>query len=263
MTDRLKGKVALITGGARGIGGATVRAFAGEGAKLVFTDVNPELGNALAKELGPDSVFLEHDVTDEAGWQRVRDKTVERFGRIDILVNNAGIITVSGFLDFTREAFERVMAVNLTGTFLGIRAVGPVMLEQKKGSIVNISSADGISATNGLCAYTASKWAVRGLTKSAAIELGHKGVRVNSIHPGGIDTPLTNPLGEDVDDAPERTRTIPLGRMGRAEEVALACVYLGSDEASYCNGTELLIDGGLLAGRYYSFLPGAPEGMAG
>lgn len=259
MVDRLKGKVALVTGGARGIGGATARAFAGEGAKVVITDVMADLGAALAKELGPETLFLRHDVTDEARWQAVRDAALERFGRIDVLVNNAGILTFNGIFDFTKEEFERVMGVNLTGTFLGIRTIGPVMLRQKQGSIVNISSADGISATNGLCAYTASKWAVRGLTKSAALELGHKGVRVNSIHPGGIDTPLTNPSGEDYSKAPERTSSIPLQRMGRASEVALGCVYLASEDSSYCNGTELLIDGGLLAGRYYPFLPGAPD----
>ena len=151
------------------------------------------------------------------------------------------------------------MSVNLTGAFLGIRTVGPIMVAQKSGSIVNISSADGLASTNGAGAYSASKWALRGLTKTCALELGWRGIRTNSIHPGGVDTPMVNPGGGDMNDNPGSTQTIPLGRVGRPEEVAQASLYLASEDASYVNGAELLIDGGMLAGRYYSFLPGAPS----
>jgi 3alpha(or 20beta)-hydroxysteroid dehydrogenase len=258
LVDRLKGKVAIITGGARGMGAATARLFVAEGAKVAITDILEEPGRALAAELGAAALFLKHDVTDEAQWQAAVDATLGKWERIDVLVNNAGILMFKEVLEITKAEFERVLSVNLVGAFLGIRTVGPIMVRQKQGSIVNISSADGMASTNGAGAYSASKWALRGLTKTCALELGWRGVRANSIHPGGVDTPMVNPTGGDMNANPGANTNIPLGRIGRPEEVAHASLYLASDDSAYVNGAELLIDGGMLSGRYYAFLPGAP-----
>ena len=256
--DRLKHKVAIVTGGARGMGAATVRLFVAEGAKVMIADVLDADGDALAAELGAHARFLHHDVTDEASWQRVIAATESAFGAIDVLVNNAGILMFKTIAETTRAEFARVLDVNLVGCFLGTRLVGAKMTARGKGSIVNISSVDGMKAANGLAAYNASKWAVRGFTKAAAMEFGHKGVRVNSVHPGGIDTAMGNPYAEAKAEVNKRYGMVPLQRVGEPSEVAYTSLFLASDESSYLCGAEIAVDGGMLCGQYYVGFPGAP-----
>ena len=183
---RLENKTVIITGAARGMGAATARLFAAEGARLLITDVLDAEGEALARELGDAALFRHHDVADEEQWRRVVQDAVARFGGIDVLVNNAGVLLMRGLLEISKQDFERVLGINLVGTFLGIKTVAPSIIERGGGAIVNISSIDGLKGSNATAAYSASKWGVRGLTKVAAMELGPRGVRVNSIHPGGI-----------------------------------------------------------------------------
>ena len=256
---RLDGKVAIITGGARGIGGATAKRFVEQGAHVVITDVLEDVGSALAAELGDQARFVRHDVTDEEAWTAVVDSTVADHGKIDVLVNNAGILLFSSLEETTKEQFENLINVNLMGTFLGIRQVGPHMREAGQGSIVNISSADGLDGANAVGAYCASKWAVRGLTKAAAMEYGWSGVRVNSVHPGGVNTPMVNPSGAPHEALAPGFKTFPAQRACTAEEVADCILFLASDESTYCMGTELAVDGGMTAGHYYFHLPGAPS----
>jgi 3alpha(or 20beta)-hydroxysteroid dehydrogenase len=241
MTDtggRLDGRVALITGGARGQGEAEARLFASEGATVVITDVLAEQGERVAGEIGCD--FLEHDVSSEERWAEVVADVVDRHGRIDVLVNNAGILHASRLVNYQTADWDRVIAINQTGVFFGMRAVAPIMLEQGSGSIVNISSVAGLEGIFGSMAYSASKFAVRGMTKVAAKELGPRGVRVNSIHPGYIDTDMT------ADFPKERMlRGVPLGREADPSEVAAVVLFLASDESSYCTGQEFVVDGGM------------------
>jgi 3alpha(or 20beta)-hydroxysteroid dehydrogenase len=258
MCGRLNDRVALVTGAASGIGAATAQCFVEEGARVVIADVADAAGQELAASLGDRAVYAHLDVTDEAQWQTVVDATLARWQRIDILVNNAGIVVFHDLATHPIAEFRRVLDINLFGTFLGTRIVGSVMLAQGHGAIVNLSSVDGMKATNSASAYAASKWGVRGFTKAAALEFGHRGVRVNSIHPGTINTPLTNPGGTPVEALDPYFRDVPLQRTGRPMEVARACLFLASDESSYCNGAELAVDGGVLTGQYQQFLPGAP-----
>ncbi|KVV51416.1 3-alpha-hydroxysteroid dehydrogenase [Burkholderia territorii] len=255
---RLEGKVAIVTGGARGMGAATCRLFVDEGARVVIADVLDAQGEALARELGDAACFMRLDVSDEANWARVADATVEHFGRIDVLVNNAAVLTFGAITELSKRDFERAVSINLVGTFVGIRTIAPRLIAQKRGSIVNISSVDGLRGVNALAAYVSSKWGVRGLTKVAALELGHQGVRVNSIHPGGVDTAMSNPTGAPLDEVNKHYTHVPLQRVGLPDEIARATLFLASDEASYCNGAELSVDGGMAAGAYYPGLPGAP-----
>jgi 3alpha(or 20beta)-hydroxysteroid dehydrogenase len=255
---RLAGKTAIITGGARGMGAATSRLFAKEGARVAITDVLEDAGASLASELGETTRFYKHDVTSEAGWAALVERAEADLGPIDILVNNAGILLFRSLLQTSLEEYERVLRVNLIGTFLGIKAVAPGMIARGKGAIVNVSSVDGMKGANGLGAYASSKWGVRGLTRVAAMELGHQGVRVNSVHPGGINTVMTNHDNSPRDKVDERFRNVPLQRVGGSEEVATATLFLASDEASYMAGAELAVDGGMLTGHYYEGLPGAP-----
>lgn len=255
---RLEGKVAIVTGGARGMGAATCRLFVEAGARVVIADVLDAEGEALARELGSAARFMRLDVADEANWQRVADATVEQFGRIDVLVNNAAVLIFGAITELSKRDFERAVSINLVGTFVGIRTIAPHMIAQKSGSIVNISSVDGLRGVNALAAYVSSKWGVRGLTKVAALELGQKGVRVNSIHPGGVNTVMSNPTGAPLDEVNKHYTHVPLQRVGLPEEIARATLFLASDEASYCNGAELSVDGGMAAGAYYPELPGAP-----
>jgi 3alpha(or 20beta)-hydroxysteroid dehydrogenase len=242
---RLDGKVAIITGGARGQGAAEARLFADEGARVVVGDVLDEPGQAVADELGTDSAaYLHLDVTDEAGWAAAVSLAEERFGPVNVLVNNAGILMFEAIQRTKRADFERILQVNLVGVYLGIKAVTPSMSRAGGGSIVNTSSTAGLTGLPYLGAYVASKWAVRGLTKSAAIDLGPKGIRVNSVHPGGIDTPMLD--GIDT-DSPYYKR-LPVPRLGQPEEVARAVLFLASDESSYTTGAELSVDGGATAG---------------
>ncbi len=255
---RLKDKVAIVTGGARGMGGATSRLFVAEGAKVVIADVLDADGEKLAKELGPNAMFQHLDVSDESNWRSVIEKTVAKFGRIDVLVNNAGVLLFKTLLETSKSDFERVIGVNLVGTFLGVRLVGEHMVANKRGSIVNISSVDGMKAANGLGAYCSSKWGIRGLTRVAAMEFGHKGVRVNSVHPGGIDTAMGNPYAEPKEKVNQRYTMVPMQRVGEPEEVARTSLFLASDDASYLCGAEIVVDGGMATGQYYVGFPGAP-----
>ncbi len=243
---RLEGKTALITGGARGQGAAEATLFAEEGANVVLTDVLDEDGERTADAIGAD--YLHHDVTSEAEWAAAVARTVELHGGIDVLVNNAGIYVETSLIGGNLEEYRRVIEVNQVGVFLGMREVAPVMIERGGGSIVNISSVAGMRAAGGSFAYSASKWAVRGMTRAAAFALGRYGIRVNSIHPGVIDTPM---LDETRMVTPgnmeELLERIPLGRIAQPEEVAKLALFLASDDSAYSTGSEFIIDGGLLA----------------
>jgi 3alpha(or 20beta)-hydroxysteroid dehydrogenase len=258
---RLANKTAIVTGGARGMGAATARLFAAEGARVIISDVLDSEGEALARELGPAAMFQHHDVASEADWQLVVGAALTHFGGVDILVNNAGVLLMRGILETSRADFERVLGINLIGAFLGIKAVAPKMIERGAGSIINVSSIDGLKGSNAVSAYSASKWGMRGLTKVAAMELGPRGVRVNSIHPGGIATPMTTRAGQtpEVEAATRRFyKGVPIGRVGAPEEVARVSVFLASEDASYMCGAELAVDGGMSIGPYYMSQPGAP-----
>lgn len=245
---RLDGKVALITGGARGQGAAEAGLFVREGAKVVITDVLDADGAKTAEALGENCVFMHHDVRSEGEWKAVVDAIVEQFGRLDILVNNAGIFPAGGVLTTTLEDYERVVAINQTGVFLGMQSAARIMVEQRSGSIVNISSIAGMSASAGFIGYGATKWAVRGMTKSAARELAPHGIRVNSVHPGIIDTAMLqtfDAFGPQVRESLDAR--IPLGRAAEAVEVGQLVLYLASDESSYSTGSEFIVDGGWLS----------------
>lgn len=241
---RLDGKVALITGGARGQGAQEAKRFAGEGATVVISDVRDELGATTAEELGDAVTFVHHDVTREDDWQRVVGGIVETHGRLDICVNNAGIWHVARALDTSLDDWNRVIEINQTGVFLGIREAGRAMKQQGSGSIINISSVAGMGGVGIAHAYAASKWAVRGMTKSAALELAGFGVRVNSVHPGIIDTEMLQEGNTDIERA---LRAVPMKRAASADEVASVVLFLASDESSYCTGQEFVVDGGMKA----------------
>ena len=239
---RLDSKIALITGGARGQGAAEAARFVLEGATVYITDVLVDDGHATAERLGDAVRFLEHDVTSEADWAAVVEAIVEAEGRIDILVNNAGIFKIARALETSLDDWNRMIAVNQTGVFLGIRECGSVMKQQGSGSIINISSVAGLGGVGIAHAYSASKWAVRGMTKSAALEFARSGVRVNSVHPGIIDTDMMRESG-----MPNPADGIPMGRTGTADEVANVVLFLASDESSYCSGQEFVVDGAMKA----------------
>lgn len=255
---KLQGKTAIITGGARGMGAATSRLFAAEGAQVAIADLLDAEGAALAAELGDAARFYHHDVTSEEDWAKLVAAVEADLGPVDILVNNAGILLFRTLFDTALADYQRVLNVNLVGEFLGIKAVGPGMVARGKGVIVNISSVDGMKGANGLGAYCSSKWGVRGLTRVAAMELGHKGVRVNSVHPGGVDTVMTNQEGRSRDQVDQAYGNVPLQRVGTPEEVAKASLFLASDDSSYLTGAEIVVDGGMVVGQYYMGFPGAP-----
>ena len=245
---RLDGKVALITGAARGQGEAEARLFASEGAKVVLTDVLDEEGSTVAKDLGDDALYLHHDVTDEQAWQATVDKAIDRFGGIDVLVNNAGIFTVVPTATMSLEEYRRVIDVNQVGVFLGMKAVSAHMAARASGSIVNISSIAGLQGSAGTVAYTASKFAVRGMTKVVAKELAPFGVRVNSVHPGIIETPMLQGFSGFGPDVLDRiTERIPNGHIASADDVAKVVLFLASDDSAYCTGAEFVVDGGMTA----------------
>lgn len=251
---RLDGKVALITGGARGMGKSHVRHFAAEGAKVVFGDVLDAEGQDVTAELGPHACrYVHHDVTSEADWMAAVQAALGAFGKLDILVNNAGVLAWAPISDMPLADFRRVLDVNAVGCWLGIKSVIEPMKAAGGGSIVNISSIEGLTGAAGLSAYSASKFAVRGMTKSAAQELGQFKIRVNSVHPGGIITKMMFQSGETLD--PERgeryLKALPLARFGSSIEVSRLVAYLASDESSYSTGSEFTIDGGILSGPGY------------
>ncbi|WP_433522193.1 glucose 1-dehydrogenase [Nocardia pseudovaccinii] len=238
---RLTGKVALISGGARGMGAAHARALVAEDARVVLGDILDEEGAALAKEIGDNATYVHLDVREKQQWQDAVAEAVQRFGALNVLVNNAGIVNGNLLVDFELSEWQKIIDINLTGTFLGMQAATPAMIEAGGGSVVNISSVEGMRGSPGLHGYTATKFAVRGLTKSTALELAQYGIRVNSIHPGLIRTPMTDGIPEDF-------LQIPLGRAADPSEVSALVTYLASDESSYSTGAEFVIDGGLTVG---------------
>lgn len=256
---RLEDKVAIVTGAARGQGEATARVFAAEGCQVLLTDLRDEEGIALAAEIGAAARYEHLDVTDEQGWIRLVGQVASAFGRLDILVNNAGVLSHVPTLELSVEEFRRVLEVNLVSAFLGTKAAAPLMAEGGGGSIVNISSVQGMVGRAGTPAYTASKFGLRGLTKTMALELGPLGIRINSVHPGGVDTEMIRRPEEGVvlDRAMlDRGHAgLPIARVGRPEDIALTTLFLASDEAAYTTGTEVVVDGGLLAGFMSKPLP--------
>lgn len=246
---RLDGKVAIITGAAQGMGEAHARRFVAEGASVLLSDVNAEAGTRLSEELGDRAAFVSLDVTDESAWTAAVAAAEARFGQVTVLVNNAGILGPGARAGDLQEAdFSKVIAVNQTAVFLGIKTVIPSMLRAGGGSIINVSSISGIVAIYGTpnVAYAASKFAVRGITKQVAIEYGGDGIRCNSIHPGYIRTPMMT-AALDEEQIKIASRSVPIGRVGEPEDVASMVVYLASDESGFVTGTEFIIDGGLTA----------------
>ncbi len=241
---RLDGKVAIVTGGAQGMGSSHVKLFVEEGAKVVFTDINEKLGCALETELGENVKFVKQDVTNESDWQNVVEETEKGFGAIDILVNNAGISMNKSLMEMTESDYRKIVDINQVSVFLGMKAVVPSMTKAGKGSIVNISSINGL--VGGAVGYTDTKFAVRGITKAAALQLGHLGIRVNSVHPGVIETPMVT-QGDAAEVIKEFSKHIPVRRVAKPEEVSNLVLYLASDESSYSTGSEFVIDGGLTA----------------
>jgi len=248
---RLEGKVALISGGARGQGAAEAKLFAGEGAKVVFGDILDDLGKQVEAEIhevGGEALYVHLDVTNAADWASAVEAAVSRYGRLDVLVNNAGITIRKNVEDTTEEDWDRIMAINAKGVFLGTKQAIPAMRESGGGSIVNISSTAGLvgSPYSG-ASYAATKGAVRLFTKATAIQYAKEGIRCNSVHPGLLETPMTQDMLADAAHREERTQRIPLGRVGTAEDIAYGVLYLASDESSFVTGSELVIDGGATA----------------
>ncbi len=262
---RLEGKVAIVTGAARGTGEATARFFLREEARVVLADVRDELGEGVAKELGDDACYVHLDVTSEGDWRSAVERTVDRFGALHVLVNNAAILHIASIADTTLADFDRVVRVNQIGTFLGIRAVTEAMKSAGGGSIVNISSIDGTRGQNGLVAYVSSKWAVRGITRVAALELGRFGIRVNDVCPEAGSVEMIAPYvppGVDIEAvaalqqpalAPQSRRSV----QDRVDDIARLVVYLACDESASCTGADFVIDGGNTAGLLRRGMPGS------
>lgn len=249
---RLEGKVAIITGAARGQGACEARLFVEEGARVVMGDIMDEEGEALAEELGEAARYLHLDVREEADWARAVEAAAE-FGALNVLINNAAVVHFSAITETTLEDYNRVVSINQTGTFLGMRAVFESMKAAGGGSIVNVSSIDGLQAKNGIIAYASTKWAIRGMTKVAAIEFGRHNIRVNSLHPGGVDTIMGNPAS--MDNIDEFYKDQPIPRCGQPIDIARLALFMASDECSYSTGAEFIADGGWHAGDFERFLP--------
>lgn len=238
---RVDGKTALISGGSRGMGAAHARALVAEGARVVLGDILDEDGARLAADLGAAARFVHLDVTQPDQWQAAVATAVDAFGKLDVLVNNAGIVNGNTLQEFALADWQRILDINLTGTFLGMQAAVAPMTAAGGGSIVNISSVEGVRGSPGMYGYVASKFGVRGLTKAAALELAPHRIRVNAVLPGMVRTPMTAGFPEDI-------LQIPLGRAADAEEVAACVLFLASDESSYSTGADFLVDGGLTVG---------------
>ena len=241
MTGRLAGKVALISGGARGMGASHAHEMVAHGAKVVCGDILDTEGELVVKELGDNARYVHLDVTRTEYWEAAVALAVAEFGGLDVLVNNAGILNIGTVEDYELAEWHRILDINLTGVFLGIRAVTPTMKNAGHGSIINISSIEGMAGTIASHGYTATKFAVRGLTKSVSLELGQFGIRVNSVHPGLVKTPMADWVPEDIFSS-------ALGRIAQPREVSNMVVYLASDESSFSTGSEFVVDGGVLAG---------------
>jgi 3alpha(or 20beta)-hydroxysteroid dehydrogenase len=262
---RLAGKIALVTGAARGTGEATARLFASEGARVVLADVRDEDGERVAREIGAAASYTHLDVTSEADWERVVAKAEDAHGALHVLVNNAAVLHMAAIADTQLADFERVVRVNQTGTFLGIRAVIPALTRAGGGSIVNISSVDGLAGKNGLVAYASSKWAVRGITKVAALELGRFGIRVNAVCPEAGSVEMIAPYvppGVDLEKLMSHSHPILPKQAGRAQreriaDVAKLVLFLASDESASCTGGDFPIEGGNTAGKIVRGAPGA------
>jgi 3alpha(or 20beta)-hydroxysteroid dehydrogenase len=248
VSGELEGRVAIITGAARGQGAAAARRFVEAGARVVVADVRDEDGKEFAATLGDSAYYRHLDVSSEDDWATVVGEAVETMGSVDVLVNNAGILKFAALPDMTLAEYMAVVNVNQVGTFLGMRAVSKPMTAAGRGSIVNISSVEGLAGMAYLVAYTSTKFAIRGMTKVAALELGPHGVRVNSVHPGMIDTDMVRDAagGAGIDFSPVAKR-IPLKRVGSSDEIAEVVLFLASDRSSYCNGAEFAADGGVTA----------------
>lgn len=256
---QLQGKVALISGGARGMGESHARFFVKEGAKVAIADVLHNEGKTLAKELGDAAIYLELDVTSESQWKTAVESTLSQFGKLDILVNNAGVACNAPIEETSLESYRRVTEINQTGVFLGMREVIKPMTKNGGGSIINISSIDGLYGMANVLPYVASKFAVTGMTKTGALELGGRNIRVNSIHPGYIETPMVTSFEDEendnqIIDATEMMREyckvrVPAKRIGKPEDVSAIAVFLASDASIYCNGSQFVVDGGMMAGE--------------
>ncbi|MEV5543369.1 glucose 1-dehydrogenase [Saccharopolyspora shandongensis] len=251
---RLDGKVAIITGAAQGLGAATARLFAAEGAAVVLGDVLVDAGRQVADEIGPQAMFQQIDVRDEADWRALVAAAADRFGGIDILVNNAGILHWAEIEELSVADAQQVLDINVLGVLLGVKAVVPTMKAVGRGVVVNISSVDGLRDVSGLAAYSASKWAVRGLSRSLAYELGPSGIRVCTIHPGGVNTAMGNPVDESDEELQRHYLDVSLQRIDEPDEIAQVALFVASDAAS---GAEIAVDGGWSAGTYYP----TPEGV--
>jgi len=268
MSGRLEGKVALISGAARGIGEADARLFIEEGARIVMGDVLDAEGAQVAKDLGENAAYVHLDVTDPDSWANAIKETTDRFGRLDVLVNNAGILRFNTIEDTSLEEYETVIRVNQVGAFLGMKAALPALRAAGGGSIVNISSTAGLEALFGCASYCSSKFAVRGMTKVAALEFGADNIRVNSVHPGGTNTQIADGAGgpgsdsaahasEDAPSESDYDPPQPIKRIADPKEIAEMVLFLASDASSFCTGAEFVVDGGLTAGSPIMTMSGA------
>jgi 3alpha(or 20beta)-hydroxysteroid dehydrogenase len=242
---KLDGKVAIITGAAQGMGASHAKLFVSEGAKVAVTDVKVDEGTKLVESLGADNaIFIKHDVSSEDDWNNVVKTTKDKFGKIDILVNNAGITFAKGIQDISKDDYVKIFQINQLGSFLGLKAVAKEMTAQHSGSIINVSSLNGL--VGGAVGYTDTKFAVRGMTKAASLELAPQGVRVNSVHPGVIETPMISQPGTE-EAVKQFAKTIPMRRIAKPEEISKLVLFLASDDSSYSTGSEFIADGGISA----------------